>query len=116
MGTAFAFRVAPGLPAQGLACALTIGVAGGLLPAIRAARLILQESARVESNIFYGRLMVDEGASFDGQSHRCQDPMQLGDRAAKPDAALDGPPLNGSVPLQVVDGATAHSDLRPAQS
>jgi putative ABC transport system permease protein len=36
---AFAFRVTPGLLAQGLACALTIGVAGGLLPAIHAARL-----------------------------------------------------------------------------
>jgi putative ABC transport system permease protein len=36
---AFAFRVTPGLLAQGLVWALLIGVAGGLLPAIRAARL-----------------------------------------------------------------------------
>jgi putative ABC transport system permease protein len=36
---AFAFRVTPTLLAQGLAWALIIGSAGGLLPAIRAARL-----------------------------------------------------------------------------
>jgi putative ABC transport system permease protein len=36
---AFAFRVTPALLAQGLVWALVIGVAGGLLPAIRAARL-----------------------------------------------------------------------------
>jgi putative ABC transport system permease protein len=35
----FAFRVTPGLLARGLAWALVIGVAGGLLPAVRAARL-----------------------------------------------------------------------------
>jgi putative ABC transport system permease protein len=36
---AFAFRVTPGLLARGLAWALVIGLAGGLLPAIRAARV-----------------------------------------------------------------------------
>jgi putative ABC transport system permease protein len=36
---AFAFRVTPALLAQGLGWALVIGLAGGLLPAIRAARL-----------------------------------------------------------------------------
>jgi len=35
----FAFRVTPGLLARGLTWALVIGVAGGLLPAVRAARL-----------------------------------------------------------------------------
>ena len=36
---AFAFRVTPGLLARGLGWALIIGLAGGVLPAIRAARL-----------------------------------------------------------------------------
>ncbi|HSE92460.1 MAG TPA: ABC transporter permease [Methylomirabilota bacterium] len=36
---AFDFRVTPGLLAQGLLWALSIGAAGGLLPAVRAARL-----------------------------------------------------------------------------
>jgi len=36
---AFDFRVTPGLLAQGLVWALLIGAAGGLLPAVRAARV-----------------------------------------------------------------------------
>jgi putative ABC transport system permease protein len=36
---AFDFRVTPGLLARGLGWALAIGAVGGLLPAIRAARL-----------------------------------------------------------------------------
>jgi putative ABC transport system permease protein len=35
----FSFRLTPGLIAQGLALALTVGLIGGLLPAIRAARM-----------------------------------------------------------------------------
>jgi putative ABC transport system permease protein len=43
---AFAFRVTPTLLAQGLAWALLIGTAGGLLPAIRAARLPVTTALR----------------------------------------------------------------------
>jgi putative ABC transport system permease protein len=34
----FALRVTPGLVTFGMACALAIGVVGGLFPAVRAAR------------------------------------------------------------------------------
>jgi hypothetical protein len=43
---AFDFRVTRGLLAQGLGWALLIGAAGGLLPAIRAARLPVTEGLR----------------------------------------------------------------------
>ena len=43
---AFDFRVTPGLLAQGFAWALAIGVAGGLLPAVRAARLPVTAALR----------------------------------------------------------------------
>jgi putative ABC transport system permease protein len=43
---AFAFRVTPALLVQGLAWALLIGTAGGLLPAIRAARLPVTTALR----------------------------------------------------------------------
>jgi len=43
---AFAFRVTPGLLATGLFYALTIGLIGGLLPAIRAARLPISSALR----------------------------------------------------------------------
>ena len=43
---AFDFRVTPALLARGLTWALVIGVAGGLLPAIRAARLPVTDALR----------------------------------------------------------------------
>lgn len=43
---AFAFRVTPALLVQGLACALVIGLIGGILPAIRAARLPIVDALR----------------------------------------------------------------------
>jgi len=43
---AFAFRVTPALLAQGLFCALVMGLLGGILPAIRAARLPITSALR----------------------------------------------------------------------
>ncbi|MGE3510639.1 MAG: ABC transporter permease [Vicinamibacterales bacterium] len=43
---AFAFRVTPGLLALGLAAALAMGLVGGLLPALRAARLPIPSALR----------------------------------------------------------------------
>ena len=43
---AFAFRVTPALLAQGLFCALVMGLVGGILPAIRAARLPITSALR----------------------------------------------------------------------
>ena len=42
----FAFKVSPGLVAGGLAIALVIGTIGGLLPAVRAARLSVTTALR----------------------------------------------------------------------
>jgi len=90
-------------------------VRGRVKGTIRASRIVLQESARVESNIFYGRLMVDEGATFDGQSQRCQDPMHQGGQATMQDAAPDEQPPSG-VALHGVNGGSANADFRPVQS
>ena len=43
---AFAFRVTPTLLVQGLVCALVMGLLGGILPAIRAARLPIVNALR----------------------------------------------------------------------
>ncbi len=43
---AFAFRVTPSLLAQGLFCAIVMGLLGGVLPAIRAARLPIVNALR----------------------------------------------------------------------
>ena len=43
---AFAFRVTPALLGQGLLCAVAMGLLGGILPAIRAARLPIVNALR----------------------------------------------------------------------
>jgi putative ABC transport system permease protein len=43
---AFAFRVTPGLLMLGLVYALVMGLVGGLMPAIRAARLPISSALR----------------------------------------------------------------------
>jgi cytoskeletal protein CcmA (bactofilin family) len=50
-------------------------VRGKVTGVIRANRVILQDSARVESEIFHKRLAIEEGAVFEGQSRLREEPM-----------------------------------------
>jgi cytoskeletal protein CcmA (bactofilin family) len=50
-------------------------VRGKVTGTIRANRVILQDSARVESEIFHKKLAIEEGAVFDGQSRLREEPM-----------------------------------------
>jgi cytoskeletal protein CcmA (bactofilin family) len=50
-------------------------VRGKVTGIIRANRVILQDTAQVESEIFHKKLSIDEGAAFEGSSRRCEDPM-----------------------------------------
>ena len=43
---------------------------------IRANRVILLDSARVDSEIFHKKLAIEEGAIFEGQSRLRQEPMK----------------------------------------
>ena len=43
---------------------------------IRAIRVILQDSARVDSEIFHKKLAIEEGAVFEGQSRVRDEPMK----------------------------------------
>jgi cytoskeletal protein CcmA (bactofilin family) len=76
-------------------------VRGKVKGSIRANRVILQDSARVESDIYHKTLCVDEGACFDGQSCHRQHPFQDGEAASPPGrtqrnvAAVE--PVNGPV-------------------
>jgi cytoskeletal protein CcmA (bactofilin family) len=51
-------------------------VRGKVKGVIRANRVILQDSARVDSEIFHKKLAIEEGAIFEGQSRLRQDPMK----------------------------------------
>jgi cytoskeletal protein CcmA (bactofilin family) len=50
--------------------ATEVVVRGTIKGNIRADLVMLQDTARVESEIFHRSLIVEEGASFDGESHR----------------------------------------------
>jgi cytoskeletal protein CcmA (bactofilin family) len=50
-------------------------VRGKVTGVICAIRVILQNTAQVASEIVHKSLSVDEGASFEGMSRRCEDPM-----------------------------------------
>ena len=51
-------------------------VRGKVTGIIRANRVILQDSARVDSEIFHKRIAIEEGAVFQGQSRLSEDPMK----------------------------------------
>lgn len=59
-------------------------VRGKVTGIIRAIRVILQDTAQVESEIFHKKLSIDEGAAFEGTSRRCEDPLGGEMPSAKP--------------------------------
>ena len=66
-------------------------VRGAVKGSIRANRVVLQETACVESRIHHKVLSIDEGATFDGQSCRIQDPLTARwhrERSIRPVGAL----------------------------
>ena len=58
-------------------------VRGRVRGTIRANRVILQETACVESAIYHKILSVEEGASFEGQSYHRQQPHQEDEASAR---------------------------------
>jgi cytoskeletal protein CcmA (bactofilin family) len=50
-------------------------VRGNVKGTIRANRVILQDSAFVDSTILHKKLAIEEGARFEGRSARCEEPM-----------------------------------------
>jgi cytoskeletal protein CcmA (bactofilin family) len=52
-------------------------VRGTVKGMIRANRVILQDSAHVRSEIYHKKLAIEEGASFEGNSRCCEDPLNV---------------------------------------
>jgi cytoskeletal protein CcmA (bactofilin family) len=72
--------VGPDAAITGAVTAEELVVRGRITGTIRARTVILQESARIESDIVYGLLALDEGAQFEGSARRSPNP--LSDEAA----------------------------------
>jgi cytoskeletal protein CcmA (bactofilin family) len=92
-------------------------VRGRVKGTIRANRVVLQDTACVESAIYHKMLAIDEGASFDGQSCQRQQPHQddaTAPRVGKPGATpeRDAPTIDG---FSRSNGATV-AGLRPADA
>ena len=65
-------------------------VRGKVTGAIRANRVILQDSAHVDSEVFHKKLAIEEGACFEGTSRRCEDPLVAELPIAKPASKGNG--------------------------
>ena len=59
-------------------------VRGKVKGVIRANRVILQDSAQVDSEIFHKKLSIEEGACFEGTSRRSEDPLNAEMPTVKP--------------------------------
>jgi cytoskeletal protein CcmA (bactofilin family) len=87
-------------------------VRGRVKGTIRANRVILQDTACVESAIFHKVLSVDAGASFEGQSCRRQQPHQEDEDTASI-VRRDGPGLDA---FDRKNGQVAGADLQSADA
>ena len=59
-------------------------VRGKVTGLIRANRVILQDTAQVDSEIVHNKLSIEEGAMFEGMARRCQDPLGVETPSADP--------------------------------
>jgi cytoskeletal protein CcmA (bactofilin family) len=64
-------------------------VRGRVTGIIRALRVILQDSAHVDSEIYHRSLAVEEGACFEGASRRRDEPMQVESTRTAEKAPID---------------------------
>ncbi len=65
-------------------------VRGKVTGVIRANRVILQDSAHVDSEIFHKKLSIEEGACFEGMSRRVDDPLNAEVAGPKPKSNGNG--------------------------
>jgi len=57
-------------------------VRGAITGTVCASVVILQETARVKSDIAYGQLAIDDGAAFEGAAHRSESPLEEAETAS----------------------------------
>ena len=62
---------------KGSAVAEEVVVGGRLIGSVRAVRLMLQTTSHVEGDLLCQSLAIEQGAYFDGKSHRSNDPLSL---------------------------------------
>src|SRR5262245_51938356 len=89
-------------------------VRGRVKGTIRANRVILQDTACVESTSYHKLLSIDEGATFDGQSCHRQQPHQEDEATAHiVRSGRDAPAIE---PLERTNGSAAGAGLQSADA
>ncbi len=81
---------------KGSAVAEEVVVGGRLIGSVRAVRLMLQTTSHVEGDLLCQSLAIEQGAYFDGKSHRSNDPL-VGSVAQQPPPPNEKPAI-ASVP------------------
>lgn len=87
-------------------------VRGKLQGMVRANRVVLQDTARVESEIIHKLLSIEEGAIFEGMARRRQNPLQ-DENAASP---MAGPqPMSAEAEAERANGAVEGNEHQARQ-
>jgi cytoskeletal protein CcmA (bactofilin family) len=68
---------------EGNIAADEVVVRGMVKGIIRANRVLLQDTAYVESEIFHKSLAIEQGATFDGQSRNSEEPLKVAEPVAE---------------------------------
>ena len=63
---------------EGNVVAEDVMVRGRLIGSVRALTVTLEANSRVEGNLFYKSLSLEQGTHFEGESHPSEDPLSSG--------------------------------------
>jgi cytoskeletal protein CcmA (bactofilin family) len=70
---------------KGNVTAEAVMISGRLVGSVRGRRVILQSTAHIEGDVLHKDLAMEQGAFFEGESRRSEDPLSAGEQtAAKP--------------------------------
>ncbi len=72
---------------EGNVTAEDVVIRGRLVGSVRALRVTLQSMSHVDGDIYHQSLALEQGAYFEGRSHRSDDPMDLASAASANGAA-----------------------------
>ncbi len=91
-------------------------VRGSVTGTIRSPVVILQETARVRSDIAYTMLAIDDGAVFEGSVHRSENPLEEADLSSRlaelqRAVAIDSPSVAAAPPNGPVAGGKPAPDM-----
>ena len=91
---------------EGNVVADDVVIRGHLTGSVRALRVTLQSMAHVEGDIYHQSLAMEQGAFFEGRSHRSDDPMSFNRDAS----------TNGAAAKALPPGRAGHRREKPTHT